>query len=112
MPQDTPVTVQIFNQTYRVISESEDPNYIQKAAAYLDQKMNEAASGSAPRPLQIAILAAMNIAEEVLLARKNTEGLMSDADQRISNFTRFLEDRIESGSSPQEDAEDPPTRRF
>ena len=112
MPQDTPVSVQIFDQTYRLISDSDDINYIHKVASYLDQKMNEAASGSARRPLQIAILAAMNIAAEVLQARKNTEGLMSDTDQRISNFTRFLEDRIESATSPREDTDNPPARRF
>ena len=112
MSQNTPITVQIFNQTYRVSSEEADPKYIEKAAGYLDQKMQEAASGGARRPLDIAILAAMNIAEEVLAARKNTEGLLNEADRRISDFTRFLEDQTESGSSADEDATDSSTRRF
>ena len=112
MPQDNLITVQIFNQTFRVSSEKEDPQYIEKAAAYLDQKMREAAAGGAHRPLDIAILAAMNIAAEVLEARQNTQGLLNEADQRISNFTRFLEDQTGSSLPSEEVGSDPPAPRF
>ena len=76
MPQDDPITVRIFEQNYRVSSEQGDAKYIEKAAEYLDQKMQEAAKIAPRKPLGIAILAAMNIAEEVLEARKKKEPKM------------------------------------
>jgi len=105
MAQEQPVTVQIFNQTYHLSSEDKDPQYIRQAAEYLDDKMREAASTVGHRaPLDIAILAALNIAEEVLAARQKKENLLDEADQHISRFTRLLEDEGDSPSPP------PPSR--
>ena len=133
-----PITVQIFNQAFRISADLEDPEYVQKAAAYLDKKMREAASAGARRPLDVAIMAAMNIAEEVLTARGRKESLLSQTDRRIDNFTRLLDDQPSlaegaavdetAASSGADDGEDdsatedesgndaglepPPTRRF
>jgi len=88
-----PITVQIFNQSFRISADLEDPEYVKKAASYLDNKMREASSSGARRPLDVAIMAAMNIAEEVLAARAKKEALLSKADQRIGDFTRLLDDQ-------------------
>ena len=100
--------------------------------------MREAASAGARRPLDVAIMAAMNIAEEVLTARGRKESLLSQTDRRIDNFTRLLDDQPSlaegaavdetAASSGADDGEDdsatedesgndaglepPPTRRF
>ena len=130
-----PITVQIFNQAFRISADLEDPEYVQKAAAYLDKKMREAASAGNRRPLDVAIMAAMNIAEEVMEARGRKESLVSQTDRRIDSFTKLLDDQPslaevdetapssgagdgeddsatedESGSDP--GFEPPPTRRF
>ena len=113
MPQQQALSVQIYDRTYRLSSEDQDSQYIARAAEYLDQKMKESAKGADPRrPLDIAILAAVNIAEEVLEARGKKEGLLSEADQRISRFTRLLEDQTGSTSANDKDEPDPPPRRF
>ena len=88
-----PITVEIFNQNFRISADLEDPDYVHRAASYLDKKMREAAASGARRPLDIAIMAAMNIAEEVLTARTKKEVLLSKADQRIGDFTRLLDDQ-------------------
>ena len=113
MPQQKALSVQIYDRTYRLSSEDQDSQYIARAAEYLDQKMKESAAGAVPRsPLEIAILAAVNIAEEVIEARGKKEGLLSEADQRISRFTRLLEDQTGSALGNDKDDTDPPSRRF
>lgn len=86
------VLVEIFNHKFRLGSDSKDTEYIQKAAAYLDDKMKQAAIESGKKsPFDIAILAAMEIAEEVLDERAKTEHLLHQADERITSVTERLE---------------------
>jgi cell division protein ZapA (FtsZ GTPase activity inhibitor) len=112
MPQDTFTSVQIYNQTYRLGSDQANSQSIRQAAAYLDKKIREAAAVTGHRPLlDLAVLAAMEIAEEVLKERRKKEILLSEADRRISNFTRRLEDHagdLSAGSGPPT----PPSSRF
>jgi cell division protein ZapA len=99
MAQENVVTVQIYSQTYHLSSDEQDPEYIRRAAEYLDGKMRAAAAAAGSRsPLDIAILAALDIAEEVLAARRQKDSLLDDADRRISSVTRRLEE--EGGSAP------------
>lgn len=94
------VPVKIFHYQFRLGSDSRDPEYIEKAAAYLDEKMRRAAEEAGKRsPFEIAILAAMEIAEEVLEERKKTERMLNQADERLSSFTERLESH---GGSTQE----------
>ncbi|MCC7264245.1 MAG: cell division protein ZapA [Candidatus Latescibacteria bacterium] len=112
MAPDTYTSVQIFNQTYRLGSDQANSQSIKQAAAYLDKKIREAASVTGHRPLlDLAVLAAMEIAEEVLRERRKKDTLLSEADRRISNFTRRLEDQ---GSEPAAETGPPtaPTSRF
>ena len=112
MSQEKPVTVEIFKQTYQLgTSEGRDAGYVRRAAAYLDEKMNEAAAAVGSRaPLDIAILAALNIAEEVLAARQQKESMLDQADAQIDSFTQLLTDPDDKDDAE----EDPPanTRRF
>ncbi len=112
MAPDMFTSVQIYNQTYRLGSDQANSQSIKQAAAYLDKKIREAASVTGHRPLlDLAVLAAMEIAEEVLKERRKKETLLSEADRRISNFTRRLEDQ--SGDLPaSSDPPAPPTARF
>ena len=100
------VKVQIFNQTYPISTENEDPEYVKQVAEYLDRKMHEAAATVGQRaPLDIAILAALNVADEVLSERGKKDALLTEADKRIGNFARLLED-----SSADEEDQQPPSR--
>ena len=106
MSQSQSVAVCIYNQTYHLVnSEEQDPEYIRLAAAYLDEKMQQIAAVSGPRgPLDIAILAALNIAEEVLHARQHKDALIDRADARIDSFTRLLSDDAPATDNPSTDA--------
>ena len=109
MSQENPITVEIYNQTYRLgTSEDRNAEYIQRAAAYLDEKMQQAASEVGNRaPLDIAILAALNIAEEVLNARSEKDSLLGQTDAQIDSFTQLLSD-----TDPPNDSPPTETKRF
>jgi cell division protein ZapA (FtsZ GTPase activity inhibitor) len=94
MSRDSAVSVKIFDQTYRLAaSRDRDADYIQRAAAYLDEKMREAAQHAGHRaPLDIAILAALDIAEEVIAERDKKERLLDQTDAQIDSFTKKLND--------------------
>jgi cell division protein ZapA len=84
-------TVRIFNQTYNVRSENE-PEYIQKLAALLDNKMAEI-SQLTPTvdTVRVAVLAALNIADEYLLAQARLEALEQEVDERGKQMISTLE---------------------
>ena len=62
--------VEIFGQTYNVRGEG-DPNYLAELARFVDTRMREVAAEVATvDPVKIAILAALNIADEFSRYRK------------------------------------------
>jgi cell division protein ZapA len=62
--------VEIFGQTYNVRGEG-DPNYLTELARFVDARMREVAAEVATvDPMKIAILAALNIADEFSRYRK------------------------------------------
>ncbi len=90
---DVSVTsVQIFGQEYKIRG-FEDKSYVEKVASYVDGKMRELAQGSSSlAPERLAVLAALNIADELfqetkrssetlLSIEKRTEAMMSQLDQ-------------------------------
>ena len=109
MSQQKPIPVRIYNQTYHLVnSDDQDPEYIRLAAAYLDEKMQQTAAEVGHRaPLDIAILAALDIAEEVLRARQHKDSLINRTDARIDSFTQLLSDDSPATDSPPAD-----TKRF
>ena len=106
MTEQSRTVVKIFDHQYRSGSASADAGAIEQAAAFLDERMRQIAGNVKKRvPLEVAILAAMEIADEVLRFRNRREQLLSEADERVSRFTRKLEDGT-AGS------DDPPAPRF
>jgi cell division protein ZapA len=86
------LVVQIYDQSFRLGSSSADPEQIRQAAAYLDDKMRAlAAKRGRGVALELAILAAMEVADEVLSTQQRREQLLADADERIDQFTQTLE---------------------
>jgi cell division protein ZapA len=65
-----PVKVQIFGQTYAIRGEL-DEEYVQKLAAYVDEKMRAIADATATVDTQkLAVLAALAIADELHSTQK------------------------------------------
>ena len=82
-----PTEVEIFGQTYSVRGEG-DPDYLMELARVVDARMREvAAQVSTVDPLKIAILAALNIADEFSRYRKQREdaaGIWIEKTEEIS----------------------------
>src|SRR6059036_2304180 len=66
-------SVEIFGQTYNVRGEG-DPDYLTELARFVDSRMREVAAQVATvDPVKIAILAALNIADEFSRYKKERE---------------------------------------
>lgn len=80
--------VEIFGQTYNVRGEG-DPDYLTELARFVDSRMREVAAQVATvDPVKIAILAALNIADEFSRYRKQREdaaGIWIEKTEEISD---------------------------
>jgi cell division protein ZapA len=76
----TSVSVEIYDQTYNL--RASDPEYIQKLAAMVDGKMRAvSANGSTVDSLRVAVLAALNIADELLRLQEHNRMLRGSASE-------------------------------
>ena len=88
------VKVQIFGQTYTVRGEL-DERYVQKLAAYVDEKMSAIADATTTVDTQkVAVLAALAIADELHTIRKDRteeeELLREQAERCLTLVERAL----------------------
>lgn len=94
------VTVEIHGQRYAVRSDL-DPAYIAELATYLDQKMRQAADElSSADTLRVAIIAALNVADELYRTRaEDTKGdgrIVTQALEKAAEIERIV-DAVLSG---------------
>ena len=83
--------VEIFGQTYLVRGDG-DPNYLLELARFVDSRMRDVAAQVATvDPAKIAILAALNIADEFSRYRRQREesaGIWIERTEEISDRLR------------------------
>lgn len=78
------VVVDIYDQVYQL--RGTDPVYIERLAAMVDGKMRAvSAYGSTVDSLRVAVLAALNISDELLTLRARYEALVGSIEQTQSN---------------------------
>lgn len=86
------VVVEIFGSQYRVRGDG-DSEEIREIARYVDGKMKEIASKTPVGSLtSIAILAALNIAEELFRVRDERENFLREIDLVTTRMQRKLEE--------------------
>ena len=87
------VHVEIFGQTYGIRAGT-DPGYVEEIAAYVDREMREISrSGGAVDSVRIAVLAALNIADEVLRLRSQVREDQGRAARLAGDLQTALDDR-------------------
>src|SRR5438132_14284476 len=93
MSEGRVIPVEIYGQRYPIRS-TLDPDYIVRLAAYVDQKVR-AAADSTPTgdSLRLAVLAALNIADELFRCRDVTDARRGEIAQRAGELERLL-DRV------------------
>jgi len=90
------VTVEIHGQRYAVKSDL-DQAYIAELASYLDQKMRLAADElSSADSLRVAIIAALNLADELYRARAEKTGVGDRVLEKTAEIERLV-DAVLSG---------------
>ena len=94
-PANTSVRVEIFDQAYNL--RGSDPDYILKLAEYVDGKMRAVAEQtSTVDSVRLAVLAALNIADEYhLLKRKGDNNGGPDYRQRAQQLASALDEVLE-----------------
>lgn len=94
----TPVTVHIYDQTYHL--RGQDPAYIEQLALVVDSKMRAvAAGGTTVDSLRVAVLAALNIADQmVCLEARNRalSGSMSRTESTVRDRAASLSGLLDS----------------
>jgi cell division protein ZapA len=92
------VTVEIYDQLYHL--SGDDPQHIRDLAAYVDAKMRAvAAQGKTADSLRVAVLAALNLADELSQAKSADprEGHARAVSLRVL-LDEVLEDERKTGS--------------
>src|SRR5579863_4723586 len=88
------VRVEIFDQAYNL--RGSDADYILKLAEYVDAKMRAVAKQTQTvDTVRLAVLAALNIADEYHLLKRNQEGGGSDYLKRAHHLADALDEVLE-----------------
>ena len=94
------INVEIAGQAYPIRS-TLDPKYVAELAAYVDEKMR-AASDAAPASdlLGLAVLVALNIADEYFRARDLQSSACGDLNARALRLERLVDDVLSQVIQP------------
>jgi len=88
------IRVEIYDQGYNL--RGTDADYIVKLADYVDLKMRAVAEKTATvDSLRVAVLAALNIADEYHLLKKKYDSIASTYEKRASSLSGMLDEVIE-----------------
>jgi len=88
------VRVEIFDQVYNL--RGSDADYILKLAEYVDGKMRAVSEQTATvDSVRLAVLAALNIADEYHLLKRRLEKPSAEAQQRASKLASALDEVLQ-----------------
>ena len=90
------ITVNIYGQDY-VLKSAADDEYINKIAEYVNSKMKEierSGLDANSQQLKIAVLSAMNIADEFFQSLEKNSSIISTIESKGNSFIEYIDDRI------------------
>jgi len=87
--------IQIYGKTYNLKSSS-GLVATEEVANYVDSKMRELAVNSKSQTFDLAVLAALNIAQELMELQKQTDAQNQESDDKIEKLLLELEDELQS----------------
>lgn len=92
--QNASVRVEIFDQAYNL--RFPDPEYLLKLAEYVDSKMRAvAAETNTIDTVRLAVLAALNIADEYHMLKKKLDGGATDYLKRAHQLVHALDEVLQ-----------------
>ena len=92
---DNLARVSIFGHEYTVKAPA-DSTYIKDIAEYVDTKMREVQEGmpDIQSTERIAILAAMNISDELFTNNKNSENFTSEIENKVQSLIEIIDENL------------------
>jgi len=88
------VRVEIYDQTYHL--RGSDAEYIAQLAEYVDTKMRLIGQQAATvDSLRLAVLAALNIADELHVLKRKYDSIASDYNQRAEHLAGALDEVLQ-----------------
>jgi cell division protein ZapA len=89
--------IDIYGQVFRIAVDQTSPDYIQRLAAYVNERMQHIAHLNRAIPFnRVAVLAALNIADDLLKLQDQHE----NASQVLHDKTEHLLDLLQSYTAP------------
>ncbi len=89
------IMVQIFGSEYP-ISGTKDPVYVERLARYVDAKMKDIAKGSSLLSSgKVAILAALNMADELFRLKARHEKLRELASEQVCAIAKKIDNHLQ-----------------
>jgi cell division protein ZapA len=96
--QEQFVKLEIYGQPYN-LSVDENEHYLKELAAYVDAKMHAVSEAAhTVDTVKVAVLAALNIADELFMARSREEQLRGPIKQRVEKCVSLVERAIEQSN--------------
>jgi cell division protein ZapA len=90
------VKVEIYDQSYNVSASEQNEDYLKELAAYVDAKMRSVAeSAHTVDSLKVAVLAALNIADEMFTLRERQEQIEGPLRKRVEKCVAMVEKALE-----------------
>ncbi len=89
------IRVNIFGTEYTLISD-DDADYVQEIGRYLDEKMREIDKNQSIKSTsKVAVLAALNIADELFQERKYTQKLLNQLNEEARKINHSIVDFLD-----------------
>ncbi len=99
MSEAKPASVTILDKEYLITCSDEERELLNDAASLLNERMQDAKnSGTIIGSERIAVLAALNIAHELLAYKKENEGYTSNVDGVVRRLQDKIDDALMKGS--------------
>jgi cell division protein ZapA len=87
------VTIRLQDREYRISCAPDERDDLKRAATYLDEKMQEIKAAKVVGLDRIAVMAALNIAHELLMANKSLKD-QQDQKRTLSRLTERMDKEI------------------
>ncbi len=89
------IQVSIYDQSYRISGEL-DEAYVEQLARYVDEKMRAVAEATKTvDSVRVAVLAALNIADELHALRQRESAANAELRERVTRCVRLVEQALE-----------------
>lgn len=94
MGKERSVEIKVFGQTYTVKTDAEE-SHIQEVAKYVNDKMNEVLKKTrSVSTLNVAILTALNIADDLLKEKEYRMGILREIEMRSKDLADKIDIQI------------------